>query len=158
MRLTAVAESLDWLTVDADSQKSHKKLGSLASWFLVVDISFIVYWLVSALHLIPQAWAFKDYTNPIVRAWNWSFLPLDLMISFTGITSVLLARRADRRWMAAALISLTLTFASGLLALSFWALRSEFDISWWTPNLVLMIYPLFYFRRVIHQLTEVSDQ
>jgi len=36
-------------------------------------------------HVIPESYLFKDYDNPILQAWNWSFLPLDLCISFTDL-------------------------------------------------------------------------
>ncbi len=57
-------------------------------FFLAVDIGFIVYWIASALHAIPPELAFKDFTYPILSAWNWRFLPLDLTISATGLGSV----------------------------------------------------------------------
>jgi hypothetical protein len=40
------------------------------------------------------------------------------------------------------LVSLTLTSTAGLMALAYWALRGEFDIAWWGPNLFLMLYPI----------------
>lgn len=121
----------------------------LKPFFLIVDIGFIVYWLVTALHLIPPAWAFKDYTHPILSAWNWSFLPLDLAISATGLASVWLWGRRDERWRNTAILSLTLTFCSGLMALSFWAIRGDFDVMWWAANGFLMIYPLFFLPRLV---------
>ena len=48
---------------------------TLKPFFLVVDIGFIAYWCITALHLTPVELAFKDYANPILSAWNWSFLP-----------------------------------------------------------------------------------
>jgi hypothetical protein len=52
----------------------------LKPWVLAVDIGFIAYWLITLLHLIPGEYLFQDYNNPILVAWNWSFLPLDLFI------------------------------------------------------------------------------
>ena len=46
---------------------------TLKPFFWFTDIAFIVYWLITALHLIPPEFLFQDYTNPILRAWNWSF-------------------------------------------------------------------------------------
>ena len=53
---------------------------------LVTDLGFILYWSMSLLILlgvdiVPQAWLFKDYDDPIVYAWNWSFFPLDMVLS-----------------------------------------------------------------------------
>lgn len=118
-------------------------MGSLRYFFLLTDVGFILYWLVTLSGLIPPEYLFKDYHNPILSAWNWSFLPLDLLISATGLWSLrLFARGAN--WESAALVSLVLTFCSGLMALAFWTLRRDFDIAWWLPNLYLMLYPLFY--------------
>ncbi|MCP3998008.1 MAG: YvaD family protein [bacterium] len=53
---------------------------------LITDIGFITYWCVSLLLLagvdaVPVKWLFKDYEDPIVYAWNWSFFPLDMVLS-----------------------------------------------------------------------------
>ncbi|MFO1524466.1 MAG: DUF5360 family protein [Turneriella sp.] len=117
---------------------------SLRIFFLITDIGFILYWVITLIGVIPASYLFKDYLNPILSAWNWSFLPLDLMISFSGLWSLRLMSKADARWKNVALISLALTFASGLMALSFWTIRHDFDISWWLPNLYLMLYPVYY--------------
>ena len=115
--------------------------------FFAVDIGFIVYWAVTLLALLPEAWLFKDYHHPILHAWNWSFLPLDLLISATGLASVRLWRRGDPRWAPLSVLSLALTATSGLQAVSFWALRGDFDPSWWALNLFLLLYPLPFLAR-----------
>lgn len=117
---------------------------TLKPFFLVVDIGFILYWTVTLLHLIPEAYLFKDYDDPILAAWNWSFLPLDLFISITGLGSLYLMRQGNPMWRSLALISLVLTSCSGLQALAFWTLRADFDLVWWLPNLFLLLYPLFF--------------
>jgi hypothetical protein len=117
---------------------------SLRAAFFVVDFGFVAYWLVTLTHVLPERWLFKDYHEPILHAWNWSFLPLDMAISLTGFTSLLLARRGDARWERFALVSLALTSASGMQALAFWALRHDVDALWWTPNLFLLLYPIPY--------------
>ena len=117
---------------------------SLRVLFLLVDLGFVLYWLVTALHVIPSTWAFKDYDDPILSSWNWSFLPLDLLVSSTGLASVAFARRRDPRWRGLALLSLAFTSASGLQAIAFWALRRDFDLAWWAPNLFLLLYPVAY--------------
>jgi hypothetical protein len=52
-------------------------------------------------------------------------------------------------WHQLALISLVLTFCSGLQAIAFWIIRGDFDLTWWLPNLFLLIYPLFFIPRLI---------
>jgi len=117
---------------------------TLRYFFLVTDIGFLLYWLSTLLHLIPSAYLFKDYGNPLLVAWNWSFLPLDMAISATGLTALVLHRRGQGSYRSLALISLVLTSCSGLQALSFWAIRGDFDLGWWVPNLYLLLYPLFF--------------
>jgi hypothetical protein len=124
-------------------------LKRLKYFFLVVDIGFIIYWLITLLKVIPSEYLFKDYQNPILVAWNWSFLPLDLFISGTGLASLWLWKADNQGWKPLALISLVLTFCSGLQAIAFWFLRDDFDISWWIPNLFLLIYPIFFIPGII---------
>ncbi|GAB4121953.1 MAG: YvaD family protein [Roseiflexaceae bacterium] len=128
----------------------------LKPFFLITDIGFIVYWLITALSLIPAVWLFKEYHNPIMVAWNWSFMPLDLFISSTGLTSLWLHHRHDPRWQAMALISLVLTFCSGLMALVFFTLRNDYDPAWWFANGYLMIYPLFFLPGMIRTIAAPS--
>ena len=122
---------------------------SLRVCFLLVDLGFIAYWLITLSGVIPEAWLFKDYENPILHAWNWSFLPLDLFISATGLGSIWLYRRQRPAWRQWALVSLVLTSCSGLQAISFWVLRGDFDPAWWGPNGFLLVYPLFFIPRFL---------
>lgn len=114
----------------------------LRYFFLLTDIGFILYWLITLLLLIPNEYLFQDYQNPILVAWNWSFLPLDLFVSATGLGSLYLWKKQDKRWHKLALMSLVLTFCSGLQAIAFWVIRGDFDLSWWIPNLFLLLYPI----------------
>jgi hypothetical protein len=124
-------------------------MSSLKAFFWLTDLGFIIYWLITALHLLPVQYLFQDYTNPILTAWNWSFLPLDLTISATGLCTLWAYSNKLELWRSLALISLSLTFISGLNALSFWLIRGDFDPSWWIPNLYLLIYPLFFMPKLI---------
>ncbi|MFN8544152.1 MAG: DUF5360 family protein [Candidatus Binatia bacterium] len=117
-------------------------MGTLRPFFLVTDTGFVLYWLVTALHLIPPEHLFKDYADPILVAWNWSFLPLDLTVSATGYASLVLHARGRTAWAPWALVSLVLTSCSGLMAIAFWTLRADFALAWWLPNLYLLFYPL----------------
>ena len=121
----------------------------LKIFMLATDIGFILYWLITLAHFIPPESLFRDYTNPIMIHWNWSFLPLDLLISTTGITSLILFTKRKAQWAVVALISLVLTSVSGLQAISFWAIAGDFDLSWWIPNLFLLLYPLFFIQRLL---------
>lgn len=121
--------------------------------FLITDISFLVYWGVTALAAIkllniPSDWLFKDYTDPNIVAWNWSFMPLDILASLTGLFAVWLAGRG-KTWKQMALISMTLTFCAGFMAITFWTFQGSFDASWWAANAFLMLWPLLLLRQVI---------
>ncbi len=128
----------------------------LKYYFLIVDIGFILYWIITLLGVIPNEYLFKDYENPILVAWNWSFLPLDLFISCTGLTSLWMWKNKNKNWESMALISLVLTSCSGLQAVAFWTLRNDFDLSWWVPNLFLLTYPLFFIPGFINRKTNAS--
>jgi hypothetical protein len=114
----------------------------LRTCFLVVDISFIVYWVLAALDHIPRSWLFKDHDQPLLMDWSWSFLVLDGLIATTGLLSLYLASRRSSKAVPMALLSLAFTFCAGLQALSFWTLRNDFSWIWWLPNLFLILYPL----------------
>lgn len=107
----------------------------------LTDVGFVAYWLVTALGLVPPELAYQDYRNPLLVAWNWSFLPLDLLASATGFAALAARARSRAGWAPLALVSLTLTSVAGLQAVAFWALRGEFDPAWWLPNLFLLAYP-----------------
>ena len=117
---------------------------SLNAFFLIVDVGFVLYWGAAIFDVLPADYLFKDYHDPILKAWNFSFLPLDLLVSATGLISIVLRARGHPRWVQLASVSLVLTFCSGLQAITFWALRHDFEMLWWAPNLFLMIYPLFF--------------
>ncbi|MBN6057734.1 DUF5360 family protein, partial [Nonomuraea sp. RK-328] len=125
---------------------------------LATDVGFVVYFSVTGLGLIPPEWAFAGYADPVMVAWNWSFLWIDLAASATGLTSLWLLRRAAATGSPEGgpsavgsgaahgtplmLVSLVLTMASGLMAVAFWTLRGDFSLMWWIPNLYLLLFPL----------------
>lgn len=124
--------------------------------FLFVDLGFIVYWIVTLFSLLPAEWLYQDYMNPLLVAWNWSFLPLDLAVSATGLLALRLHTNGDPRYRSLVLASLCLTTASGFQAISFWAARCEFNLFWWLPNLFLLIYP-WYFIVTMFLCEKASD-
>lgn len=116
--------------------------------FFLVDIGFILYWTITYFHLLPPEWLYKDYTNPILVDWNWSFFPIDMLISFSGLNSIRLYRKQSASWSFFAISSLYLTLCSGLMAISFWVFHQDFDMTWWIPNLFLLGYPVYYIRKL----------
>lgn len=105
---------------------------------LVTDLGFLVYWAVAFAQVIPPEFAYKDYTNPILSDWNFSFVVLDLAASATGLASL----RRTSSWRTLMTVSLTLTSTAGLQAIAFWALRGDFSLTWWLPNLFLLLFPI----------------
>lgn len=125
----------------------------LPTLMVLTDLGFIVYWVVTGLHLLPPQWLYRDASNALMVDWNWSFLSLDLLVSFTGLLALTLSRRGNHAAQGLVTISLTLTSASGLMALSFWVLRRDFDLGWWLPNGFLLVYPLPYLVLLLRRLT-----
>lgn len=110
----------------------------------MTDIGFIIYWGVIWLGVIPKEYGYQDYSNEYLVDWNLSFIPLDLIISFTGLLSMYYFYKRKDSWKPLCMISLALTFSSGLQAIAFWAIRGDFSWMWWIPNLFLMLYPLYF--------------
>lgn len=131
-------------------------------FFWITDIGFIAYWAATLSQQLPTSYLYKDYDNPILMAWNLSFFPLDLLISFTGLMSLYLYSKKQAAWRNVALISLILTFCSGLQAIAFWVFRDDFDWMWWLPNLYLLLYPLFFIRpfllQSLHRQAPIPNQ
>ncbi len=126
----------------------------LKASLLITDIAFLAYWAMTALVAlgvlkIPTEYLYSDYHNPLVVAWNWSFMPLDIGLSLCGLLAFALLRRNNPTWKGLAIVSLSLTFCAGLMAIGFWAIRGDFDPTWWAINLALLIWPLFYLPALI---------
>ena len=135
--------------MDAFESMKPNMMRSLKIHLVITDVGFLCYWFVSAFGLLPPDWLYKDHDNPILSAWNWSFAPIDILASVAGLMALGFQRRGRNEWLALALISLCLTFSAGLMALSFWGLRRDFEIGWWLPNLYILIWPLMLIRFVM---------
>jgi hypothetical protein len=114
----------------------------------VIDIGFIVYWSLIVFRVLPPEVMFDGYEKPEVQAWNWSFLPLDLLAAVTGIIG-----NSTKRFNATVLltISLVLTSVAGGMAIAYWAFYGYVDVSWWLPNLVLLVFPLWPLARLLRR-------
>lgn len=110
----------------------------VAIW--VIDLGFITYWLLISLQVLPAEAMFAGYEKPEIKAWNWSFLPLDILASLTGIVGNI-TNRFDRKTLLT--ISLVLTCVAGGMALSYWAFIGDFELYWWLPNLILLLFPIW---------------
>lgn len=135
---------------------------SLKANMLVTDWFFIAYWSMTALAAadvikLPPSLLYSNYTDPMMVAWNWSFFPLDIVLSIVGLTAVRLAGQNDPRWQALAMISLSLTFCAGFMAISFWAITCDFELTWWAANLYFTIWPLFFLAHFFCKLGRETE-
>jgi len=112
---------------------------------LTIDFGFIFYWLLIALNLIPHEWVFQNYDDPNVRAWSWSFLPLDIAASITGFMGI-----KGKGNLALLVMSSTLTMVAGGMALAFWGIQGFFNLGWWLPNLFLFVAGLIFLVRLVN--------
>ena len=110
------------------------RIVKLLMW--VIDLGFIAYWSLIITNTIPAALMFEGYEDPYVQAWNWSFFPLDIAASITGLIALLNVKLTQ----VMTVVSLTLTAIAGGMAIAFWAFLGYFDLSWWLPNLFLFAF------------------
>ena len=99
-----------------------------------------MYWSLIIFRVFPPELLFEGYEKSEVQAWNWSFLPLDLAAALTGIAGNTLKRVNQEALIIA---SLVLTSVAGGMALAYWTVLGYFDLWWWLPNLVLLLFPLW---------------
>lgn len=123
-------------------------------WVVGTDVGMLAYWTLTVAKAlgvvdIPGEWLYSNYDNELVVAWNWSFFPLDLLFSMCGLSAAWLHRRGHALWRPLAVTSLYLTWCAGFLALSYWAVRGEFDPLWWGINAFLMVWPMVFGWRIV---------
>ena len=105
-----------------------------------IDIGFIVYWSLIVFQALPPEMMFEGYEKREVQAWNWSFFPLDILAALTGIIGQITRRLNASVFL---IISLVLTLVAGGMALAYWVVLGFYDILWWAPNLILLVFPLW---------------
>ena len=106
------------------------------------EIGILLYWVFASLFVLdvvsidPQ-WMYSNYEDPMVVAWNWSFLPLDLLFALAGLVSRFAPMTAKANGVLS-VFSLSLMFCAGLMAVSFWLIQEFYDPFWWAMNLWLV--------------------
>jgi hypothetical protein len=128
----------------------------------VTDIAFLLYWAVAALDTsglihLPSDWLYPNAHDPRVVAWNWSFFPLDVAFSVTGLWAVRASALGDATWRPLALISLILTMVAGGMACGYWLLIGEIDAVWFGMNLLLIMWPILFLPRLVCDLSLYSS-
>lgn len=105
------------------------------AFLVVTDIGLFIYWALTAVGVISVG------EGEWLKAWNWSFFPLDALALLAGLTWSLLPKDHQCATPMFA-IALALTHAAGLMALSFFVLWGTWDGSWWLVNLWLALMPI----------------
>jgi hypothetical protein len=132
---------------------------SLAIGLTVTDLAFLAYWALTALFALrlidlPPDILYSNYYDPRVVGWNWSFFPLDIAFSVTGLSAVRLASVGNPAWRPWALISLVLSSTAGLMAISYWLILLEIEITWFGVNLALFLWPIFFIPGLVKDLSK----
>lgn len=121
---------------------------------LATEVGMGLYWLLAGLMAatvisIPPEYMYSDYTNPLVVAWNWSFLPIDLIFVASGIAAFVSPDGSEKK-RALRQLGLTTMFCSGLMAISYWVILGQFDPFWWGLNIWLMLLPILAYSTRAH--------
>lgn len=126
---------------------------SFKFFFLITDIGFFIYWslslaLLMGFNFIDPNLMYYGYGNKIIEAWNWSFFPLDIVLSIIGLLGLYIIKdqRLQKLFL---LISAALTFCAGFMAISFWVFIGFFDFWWWLFNLFLCLWPIAFFMSIL---------
>ena len=72
------------------------------SLLVVVDAGLLLYWCLVITDVFPESMRFRDYSNQVIQAWNWSFFPLDVAAALTVFVGAFLIKRHVRRYRAGA--------------------------------------------------------
>ncbi|MDP6685229.1 MAG: DUF5360 family protein [Candidatus Marinimicrobia bacterium] len=107
------------------------------------EVGMILYWLFAATVVlgfinVPPEYMYSDYKNPLIVSWNWSFFPLDILFAVFGLLARFGSLKPKSKEVLS-VVSLSLMFCAGLMAISFWVINHDFDIFWWAINLWLII-------------------
>lgn len=116
---------------------------------VIVDAGLLLYWSMVVADVFPEELRFRDYSNEVVQAWNWSFFPLDITAALFVFLGAYLTKRKVGAGDLVLMFGLTLTFCAGFMAISFWAYYGDFELFWWGANSVLMVVPLLVFGSMI---------
>ncbi|GLQ26817.1 DUF5360 family protein [Sulfitobacter pacificus] len=112
----------------------------------VTEVGMLIYWGFASVVVLgwvivaPDA-MYPYYRNPLIVIWNWSFLPIDILFALCGLAARFVPM-APERAVVLQIVSLTLMFCAGLMALNFWVLQCWFDIAWWAVNAWLVVLSL----------------
>ncbi len=128
------------------------------SLMTLTEIVMLLYWVlafaltVGFVEIDPEL-MYSDYRNPLIVAWNWSFLPIDLAFAVCGLFSRF--GNVDRSYASTlGIVGATLMVCAGTMAVSFWSLTGDFDFTWWGINLWLIILGVWALLRNSRRILE----
>jgi hypothetical protein len=103
----------------------------------------LIYWVFATLVAfkwfnIPPEHMYSDYENSTIVSWNWSFFPLDVLFAVIGLIGRFSTLETKTKEILS-IVSLSLMFCAGLMAVSFWSIEGFFDPFWWGINLWLVL-------------------
>lgn len=109
----------------------------------ITELAMLTYWILAgalALSLISidPSLMYSDYENPLVVAWNWSFFPIDVAFAIIGLTARFGVQAGHLRFKLE-VIAAVLMLCAGLMAVSYWTITGDFDLTWWGMNIWLII-------------------
>jgi len=108
----------------------------------ITEVGMTVYWVFAVFVIVglinvPPEYMYSDYQNPIIVSWNWSFFPIDILFAALGLFGRFGKSSPHHKQMLST-ASLSLMFCAGLMAISFWLIKGEYDPFWWGINLWLV--------------------
>ena len=109
----------------------------------ITEVGMLAYWVFASLVVlnvlnVSPEFMYSDHENPMIVSWNWSFFPLDILFAIAGLVSRF-ATLHRRHKELLCVVSLSLMFCAGLMAISFWAIEQFHDPFWWGINLWLVL-------------------
>lgn len=121
------------------SLKKEYRMQKIAT--TVTEIAMLLYWVLAgvlALDLIKidPALMYSDYQNPRVVAWNWSFFPIDVAFAISGLAARFWITSGSLRYKLE-ITAAVLMICAGGMAISYWSITGEFDLTWWAMNIWL---------------------
>lgn len=125
-------------------------LASLKKKLLTLtEVGMLSYWIFAIIVVltsinVPPEYMYSDYQNPLIVTWNWSFFPIDVLFASVGLFSRF-GKISNYHKQMLSTVSLSLMFCAGLMAISFWVIKNEFDLFWWGINLWLIILAVWIF-------------
>ncbi len=116
----------------------------------ITEILMVLYWVLAAalvlnLISIDPSLMYSDYENPLVVAWNWSFFPIDIAFASIGLFAKYGNVKSSRKFKFE-ITAATLMVCAGVMAISYWVITGDFNLSWWAVNIWLICLGLVNLR------------